>query len=1082
MRYSLDMSNSAKRSSLVLSLLVILFLSMIVAGNSLAASAGGSIGTGNHGSSCTACGGGGGGGPFKWTELKNTNVGNIQYTASLKEEFDKIRKAQSNIEGYVPTNYKSPLATSKVLDELGCYGNIGNNCPLWIEDKKSAPLRDLLFNKLHFPLFTGNFKKTLSEGITIGFNFKLWRENPSNNRFDLIFERRVGHPEHPNPNNISGWGTTAPLYGGLSAAWNADPQIKWWEGHTGSKFYANGTTAGMIGGSSAENKTCQSNWGSQGSLDRNGGRTNINGEPIKNRSVRNPDNKPSGGTWCYWEGDQIGSKAFEWGDSSGTSHLATKWGRNSNSNLPNDQFGKGGSGGKGKGLKEAIRLNWSFGEYEGRGRTMFDFKVEGAPGIFYLAQIVAIDNRQNIIPAQGKDSEVIKDQFFKAWIANKTPQPATCCIRIPDYEYDPSPPSAGLKLEAQTPLQTRETSSQTVSLGTDPVSGGDYGLDQAVFPYKTTLAHYSPQLRFSSLKGLSTQAGKTYGTNFITYGATPQKANAISLVSPDAAEGMVPNKDAQKQVQVSLLNSPSTLNPVSISDSNYSDDTYKLTWLQPTLNNPCPNSGSWALDAFNGGDNFDWRWPTDLKTCAFQGDDHSRSLRGTEYYEDNYLPPVDAWDDVISASGSWEKRWVKGITDGRNGVYNTNNPRNPNAAGWISNEYIRCANPDTNPIYADLDRCGLPFYGLVPTSTNKDQIAQGSIALNKGDNPTRGAARFVLDTNLASSDGTISPSVVNRDSGETVSMYYTPAINTVSGKYEMNFCKQGIPGRDTSIADTGPRIRRGDTTNYQFESSWTGDPNCQGYAVKWKWTQTNASCNAITSNGAGQGVQPSINTIETQSGLTQIVEPATPSGESPYNTTGNDLGSGKDPAYPTNGSVPFYGHLPGKHNMSSGLETNYSDCRESKVVGTGRRARTVTRDGYYMKGEWYIPAGKEALSGWGENNTGPRLTYTPSEYGDGDSNVYLANFKFNLRDPNILFASNGNNPNFSNAPQEIKAGDRCPQFQGKDARICWAMRASYDGYENLVWQRSWGSVEMFDGTDRSDNTKYIQVYGPKAAR
>src|SRR5690606_37027018 len=118
-----------------------------------------------------------------------------------------------------------------------------------------------------------------------------------------------------------------------------------------------------------------------------------------------------GWQWCYWEGDDIGPKAFRWAsggpnldtDPAGVRNFQLQWRRPTpyTKGAAVNQFGhspRSLKAARTMGLKEAIRVQWKAPLRSGKNKIRY--VIDGAPGLFYVVQIVGIDSREQIMPLQ----------------------------------------------------------------------------------------------------------------------------------------------------------------------------------------------------------------------------------------------------------------------------------------------------------------------------------------------------------------------------------------------------------------------------------------------------------------------------------------------------------------------------------------------------------------------------------------------------------------------------------------------------------------------------------------------------------
>lgn len=1017
------------------------------ADNAFAVSGGAGGGTANGGSS-GSCSGCGASGPIIFYELKNVNKGNLGYSGigpqlkSLRKDLEdcKLRECRPEV---------AQEATNKYLRALGCFERNwkNNGCPLWVDVRRSLN-NDNAYYKLHSPVVGSNNKMQGDLlNITTNFNVKVWRENPAQRKMDLIFERRLGYANESRsnarkPRNVSAgqWRTTAPIgYGTPNGR-----HVRWLRGHTSNAF-SNSWSSGSFGaGQPVGNSPCRSNW----NRGKNGKRV-FDGKEVKASATAPGNFKRSDLSrfqWCYWEGNQIGPKAFKWatangGDPSGVRELQDKWGRPFNSNLDRTQFGPKANGAKKAGLKESIFIKWKFNlRPQAKNGAFFDVEIEGAPGLFYVVQIVATDYKQNIVKFKKSSTNFVRQgQIFKVYTANKVPEPDIDCTdpRHPNYpcpeikektfKYTGLAPRVNLSIDADTVLQTRENSTQSVILEQDVNSISDSPEDQMTFPHELGLAHYSPQINYSS-------GTNPYNLDYVNYGSTqgtvlPAPNNPIFV--PTGNTG-VPSSKQVKQVHFKTAAALDPENPVQ---DTYVQADYSMSWLQPTLDNPCIGEGGTSINFLGFNDQVNAaKWPNNINKCELPpegaADDNllkamSRMLK---------IPEVNVWDDELSAFGSWESRW-------RGTGSLANNKKDPSEVGYVQGDSLRCGSK--NESYGQKAKgCTTPVPLLSGVTNASTQHAQGAVnvAAKNEANPT--APLRVRMPISASLRPYLSSILVYPQGAETDPQALPktgPIINSVSGQPEINYCRQGIPA-DTRIMNDDNKILT--------RNNWLGDPNCRGYAIRWQWdTQAPNSCQAVSN----------INNLNTRianfNGSRMPSAHTPPNGFKRYNTNGEDKGGNKSRAYNDtmlDNSAPFTGKLPGRTTVDGTVENNYISCGKNK---------------YYLKGAWRVikdDDGNTTDAGWGKNNNGKPLDLD-NDFSDAQG-VYLID------------------ATFTNVPDSVL--NHSP---------AWRMIASYDGFINLDWFRRWESVSPWRGEGLtqagnvedgfvSDRLAFIKVYGPKNSR
>lgn len=598
------------------------------------------------------------------------------------------------------------------------------------------------------------------------------------------------------------------------------------------------------------------------------------------------------------------------------------------------------------------------------------------------------------------------------------------------------PPNASIEFDPQTPLTVNEPSKQLVLITTDGLS--DY---QSLFPFESTLYHFTPQMQFSS-PNVAT-AYEPYGPNFVLYDSQSDGV-ARRLTAAPWAPPTSQGQSAFVPRMASLSKALYTSAKAQASDVVNVDTTYGITWLQPTLNNPC----AFELDP---AEQENAPWPPSPEECA----PASNASGPTDIF--------NAWDDQLWATVRWEARWADGVKDLN---------QRWDKIGRVDDLLLRCPDIFLAPKEANYCPNSNGFWPLRSETLNRsEQHAQGEVVVKDSDG--KGSVRISLETNRP---GRVSSGALYKRGSETPldNRAANGLRNSRSGNLELNYCEMGIPD-GASVVMIGAADEKITKNNDQYKH-WLGDDDCAGYALKWQWEHSDESCNA---DEGGQRPR-------------RQDYPVPPDTDRGYGYYHDPAYGGQRRAWNPNKfkGAPYLGKRPGWHNGDGNVQKctevvrqrevtfhNHVNHNAHKIVagehehvksgpnrGKHRRIRWVNREvqGFYTKGRWVVAQEPEA--GFGHNNSGPPV----------DNGVWFAGFTFSW-------------PSAAAAQEELRANGgvydangakkfNCPAIWGAGARpgTCWKMTGSYDGYSNLRWLYQ----QFQDYTD----PVFIQVYGPRSSR
>jgi hypothetical protein len=1034
---------------------VFIFILFILTGNAFAVgNSDGLIGA-NNGSLVT--GSGGVGGKFFYAELTRLNKGPdaANLPLSLKNQLNSIRNKYlmvanqgESFNGY-PKDKVEEEATAALLKE--CPGTESNSknrwktwknwntvCPYWGFDPeyKNNFGADEIYYKIH-PLKRNLLRGSLrarTEKVISAFSVRVWRENINSRgkakNFSLIFQRSLAPPGDKARDIIkkgtnervesSQLKTTSPFWPGVSPWYNEYANEGWFNGYNGRYYKRSGYLGGAISyPNPPKSSGCQENFFEK---DVNGNR-NFKGDVIQKkgsqRAMRpetiNPTKKKKlkrGGSWCYWEGADLGKNYYR------------------------GQFGSGPGGLAAKGLKESLFISWSFKDYKiKRTRPYFNYQLEGVPNRFYIVQVVATDSRQRIM-----------SQSAKVFFANGIRGVVTndCSVKPWECNFSSNPVQVSTRIESESPLQVRQTSSQKAVIETQlPLEKF-----QSAFPHEVTLNHYTPQLNYNSPVSNSSIIKATYPSEYVSY-ETRSDILKTSGFGEEAAAAYQPTDNILKDRPGGSLDQKFTVsNPIQkaevrsapsfavgdgITGTNQvlAENNYQLTWMKPTLENPCLFEGSVAAN-FPGSYNSYFSWPKDLTKCEFDG---------SGYNSDSGVPVVNVWDDVLTVGSLTETQHVQDSVPGKksfeygkvpphslrcwNNIFSDNNPSND----FLNNgRYLRnCSSASDSTPY-------IPWVsGAEPV-----QKAQGAVVLASKNSLASLQVKIDMKSNYSDPYSLIKSAKVYSREDPSIKI---DVLNPSDG---INFCLQGVPAGSKYRTDSDLPGQK-----YDFKPNGSGDQGCRGFAVEWVWD-----------NKCYAGEQPTADQILAASGSKIYL--------SQYTASGNYWGAGMNTnniAYNKMkiGTAPYIGTYP---TNKSGFEK----CKTSSGL-----------DGYKRSGSWKESQadgfGKAAEAGWGLKNDGSRIDISSATFGTY-SETYIVEFE--IQEPAGGFLS----PSFGDCPNNNP--------------LCWKMTASYDGFPNLKWISSWkatpnwfSSVKDFidksskptaDDFSPRDNMAYIKVFGSRTSR
>jgi hypothetical protein len=611
---------------------------------------------------------------------------------------------------------------------------------------------------------------------------------------------------------------------------------------------------------------------------------------------------------CYWEGSQIGPNYWQ-GESGYAGETAVKNSalyynkpakqtaplttqRNSPNpwNTPQDEFGTDGT--IDTGLKEAIRLTWNIPTSSGGQAPSINYYLVGPPGVWYAVQIVAIDQRQRIIPLNASpyvDAHSGYNYFrvfqvgeFDQNPPTKPKTPKTCVPPVPnpcadyvnpcDKSTTPATEDCSAPLTSPQPSLTAALATPAATSVLNPTSQAidlepstPLSNQQAIFPTEVTLDHFTPQGQYDGADPSSDPPGTLADVNAASgpnaYVEYPGYSESLDYrnVSAPADWQLMPNSEggvfpglwmASMPEASSVLRPQAGLIPsgTDLSDPPYSFGLWETEWLRPTLNNPCVDSEPTEANT---------PWPSNRRVC--QG--------GSGAVQDA-TAVRNAWDDYFSAQTEWEARFL-----GSDKLPANNND---DFTSSLFAQLLRCGDNPVSVGYAaattphDDDNCGDQWQELRWFGSQVPQDANGYIDIDSNpdqpvNSPNTGQARIVLKTNQP--NDVLSAAVWGRETGnlegrnpsttlkeedsDTAQVINGHVYNTRTYQPEMNFCQQGIhPGSFVYQSASDPT--KDDVVGPA--SAATGDQDCRGFDVQWHWANTDSSCDVaaqpVSDNGA----------------------------------------------------------------------------------------------------------------------------------------------------------------------------------------------------------------------------------------
>lgn len=789
------------------------------------------------------------------------------------------------------TRNNTDLAVSNQIDGRGksaCTPPGGNydtaaalaaGCVLW--QNYIVPSSSEWGYQVHLPSWGNN--------AIVGWNIKIWRQGTP----QPIFQRSVC-----DPTATDHLGHNTDPYRGVN--WNTE----WWDCGSEGPYAENTADAGMLGSPSG-NESQQPQCVDNAAGGQNGARTAQVG-PNPNQIVPDAFDASSGtvteggirptwksgqapppGTWCYWEGtSQMGEysygspyypnngKSQDYNTQLESKHPAL---RNQFNNGAGSCTGSVCSGGLYQaGLKEAIYLKWSIPTpSSGNHNASFQYAIEGAPGVWYAVQIVALNWKQQMMPifqgnqfavsaSGGSCGTLCSPQYFRAFIANPTITPPACPTCVSSSFTSAPQPSPTVHLYATSPLQVRQTGQQVVTLSID---GNPLAPSQAVFPIDSYLVHFTPQASYDGAEGSGgCVASGAYGANYVNYDSDLSPPLETFITGGPTPQPGHPGQSAC----VVYLPQAAQLTDDARSIGPQSQNTYNTTWLEPTLTNPCTSS---YKTVGNSDFSLTATWPQSLSECTASGAPPPKgsvtpttaSCPATPTNPSGVCPTVlNAWDDEMIAEETWEAVWASSIGS-------------PPTYGYITNQLLRCNSLAAIFVTSSGNNCSgayaSPWYGLSPIShaPNDAQYAQGYINVYKQvPSSYKGTEQAAAEVKLQTNGPLGQMALWNRTTGQVFGnpIFISTAAgaeqsntlqdqqhitNSRESDNELNFCSQGAPAGTHIYYYKIKSNKDAPINNYassnpnNYSATATGDAACQGYAVHWVWSDptslVNPDCN-----------------------------------------------------------------------------------------------------------------------------------------------------------------------------------------------------------------------------------------------
>jgi hypothetical protein len=836
--------------------------------------------------------GGGGGGNFIWFDIAGLNQTSLDWPSKATLDAKRTEVGTTNdvpkAEAQLSQDPRfANVQWSNVCQDSGGavktssyprkYG--GGSAVDCVENASS-------FNSLSYPgeFQSANYKDAglpAKLDQIVGWNIQIWREGDST----PIFQRRVGlcHDSSGDDDH------------------QANLQVAWWMGGcssqldrtadlgsgTGGVFSNNRASAGPLGEFSSDKADYQQceHWRTSSPV----GWQNIDdpyGRPVDySNTLRNSRLAP---TACYWD------------------------------------LGKG----------EALRINWTVNSLTGMGHITYI--LLGRPGFFYAVHITAIDHvEQVLLPFVPKPAFQRGQNYFRVFVAKHVespPQPPckkNCCKvncppptttttttttptttppQPPCPDTDPTcqpstatePANPIVTLNADTPLPTRVAGKEIVD-----ITAPELDIGQALFPELVQVIHYTPQWRYNG--GVNSQSD--YASDYVTYKSLytrlPSKPNSVS---PQRADMAI----LQQPSQLSSINDP----------TNLSHNLFDISWLRPTLTNPCQlslqTSDPIALH-YGGG------WPSDVTKCQSAG-----------------AYPLDAWDDYLEAQTIYETRWLAG--DSKQTV------------GFIKDQPLRCGPGGARSISNGCGDSHLQSYTGSDTASDGSpagatQHAQGYLyAKPQAAHVVKGLDAVVnLNFSQSGYGGTPTPTVWNRDTQQQTRDDGTPYIerwvgaNTITGRPDLWFCTNGIPGSaKVDLGVNGDLTRAGGdktaaaidadpTSNWYQQVTNNAAEGCGGYTAKWRFDQNGETW---SSNWYAPWGTCNYNQLPNRASQYPFPNDGDPS-FNPADQWGRyaadgtwQINSNVDLRPLLNGTVPYEGARPGRPGADSG-DISSAGCSKS---------------------------------------------------------------------------------------------------------------------------------------------------------
>jgi hypothetical protein len=533
----------------------------------------------------------------------------------------------------------------------------------------------------------------------------------------------------------------------------------------------------------------------------------------------------------------------------------------------------------------------------------------------YFSVFVPLNSRKT--PCPSKDNPPPCGPTTTTTTTTTTPTPTPVESNVPD-------PQVNLAADRTVPARVRAQATVTT---TPP---GRLQIEQALFPEVANLYHWSPQITYDGSQGGPASA---YRPNYVEYDS-------------DVGPGLRPSAPWSSPTHGSTYIAH-LKQPIHSDGFLSSTNAFKLTWLRPTLENPCPDATP-AADLTSS-------WPLDATTC--QAPDGSR--------------PRNAWDDALWSTVDYEARWLRaGSTQGE--------------SGWRSNETLRCfADPGTpatpaagcNPWFTLYNFSG-PYY---TTDAALKQYATGYLYANPPERDPNNSCPSNWETRNPSTlpdngDCSYAGATVHTElkmnghydtiTHSTVSVRGgigdgSVAWDSAGNRTDLHFCKPGVPDNARLAIQNGASSNNPAADDRLPKPTEIGDTWCKGYAVDWTW-------NAPYGNGSpGYGI---------------------PGNSSQYNNldfkNNTDYAGGNAACSLTDGPQPAKNFSPPTYEGANGLDNG----QLGQVDAWGR---------YTMYGSSPKFEGNLDLSYLNENGT-PTIPYTGNRPGNNGSYKRDACAKFYL--------------------------------------------------------------------------------------